>query len=80
MSQRHYDFVIQSAARGLKLGCGLHFYFSLINGCEKRALKPIVKRYQCSKLTVHSAPGAHISAAGRTFFGRVHPMCAHFPT
>ena len=32
---------------------------------------------QCSKLRVHSAPGAHISAAGRTFFGRVRPMCAH---
>ena len=26
---------------------------------------------QCSKLTVHSAPGAHISAAGRTF---IHPI------
>ena len=35
---------------------------------------------QCSKLRVHSAPGAHISAAGRTFFGRVRPMCAHFFT
>ena len=27
---------------------------------------------------MHSAPG--ISAAGGTFFGRVHPMCAHFFT
>ena len=35
---------------------------------------------QCSKLTVHSAPNAHISEAGRTFFGRVRPMCAHFFT
>ena len=35
---------------------------------------------QCSKLTVHTAPDAHISEAGRTFFGRVRPMCAHFFT
>ena len=28
---------------------------------------------QCSKLTVHSAPGAHIFAAGRMF----SHMCAH---
>ena len=35
---------------------------------------------QCSKLRVHSASGAHISAAVRTFFGRVRPMCAHFFT
>ena len=34
--------------------------------------------HQCSKLTVHSAPGAHISTAGRTFFGHVRPMCARF--
>ena len=27
--------------------------------------------FQCSKLRVHSVPGVHISAAGRTFFGRV---------
>ena len=27
---------------------------------------------QCSKLKVHSAPGAQISKAGRTFFAHVH--------
>ena len=35
---------------------------------------------QCSKLRVHSAPGAHISAAGRTFFRRVCPMYSHLYT
>ena len=30
--------------------------------------------YQCSKLTVHTAPDAHISEAGRTVFGHVRPM------
>ena len=35
---------------------------------------------QCSKLTVHSAPGVHISAAVRTFFACVRPMCTHFFT
>ena len=36
--------------------------------------------YQCSKLKVHSAPGVHISEAGRTFFGCVRPLGAHFFT
>ena len=35
---------------------------------------------QFSKLMVHSAPGAHISVAGRTFFGHMRLMCARFPT
>ena len=35
---------------------------------------------QCSKLMVHSAPGTHIFAAGRTFFGHVRPMCGHLFT
>ena len=29
---------------------------------------------------MHTAPDAYISEAGRTFFGRVRPMCAHFFT
>ena len=33
---------------------------------------------QCPKLRVHPAPGAHISAAGCTIFGGVHPECARF--
>ena len=33
---------------------------------------------QCLKLRVHPAPGAHISADGRTFCGRVCPACARF--
>ena len=32
---------------------------------------------QSSKLRVHSAPDAHISAAGHTFFGHVRLICAH---
>ena len=31
---------------------------------------------QCPKLRVHPAPGVHISAAGCTTFGGVHPECA----
>ena len=34
--------------------------------------------YQCPKLRVHTAPGVHISAAGCTIFGRMHPECARF--
>ena len=34
---------------------------------------------QCLKLKVRPAPEAHISDDGRTIFGRVHPMCMHFP-
>ena len=34
---------------------------------------------QCLKLRVRPAPEAHISDEGRTVFGTVHPMCAHFP-
>ena len=33
---------------------------------------------QCPKLRVHPAPGVHISAAGCTIFGGVHPECALF--
>ena len=33
---------------------------------------------QCPKLRVHPAPGAHISTAGCTIFGGVHPVCARF--
>ena len=33
---------------------------------------------QCPKLRVHPAPGVHISAAGCTIFGGVHPECARF--
>ena len=33
---------------------------------------------QCPKLRVHPAPGAHISKAGCTLFGGVHPVCARF--
>ena len=35
-------------------------------------------RVQCQKLRVHPAPGVHISAAGCTIFGGVHPECAPF--
>ena len=35
-------------------------------------------RFQCPKLRVHPAPGAHISAAGCTIFRGVHPECARF--
>ena len=33
---------------------------------------------QCSKLTVHTAPGVHNSAIGHTIFGTVRSMCARF--
>ena len=33
---------------------------------------------QCPKLKVHPAPGVHISTAGCTIFGGVHPVCARF--
>ena len=33
---------------------------------------------QCTKLRVHHAPGVHISKAGCTTFGGVHPVCARF--
>ena len=33
---------------------------------------------QCPKLRVHPAPGAHISMAGCTILGGVHPVCARF--
>ena len=33
---------------------------------------------QCPKLRVHPVPGVHISAAGCTIFGGVHPVCARF--
>ena len=35
--------------------------------------------FQCLKLGVRPAPEAHISDDGRTIFGSVHPLCAHFP-
>ena len=35
-------------------------------------------RIQCPKLTVHPAPGVHISTAGCTILGGVHPVCARF--
>ena len=40
------------------------------------------KRYrnQCPKLRVHPAPGVHISTAGCTILGGVHPVCARFLT
>ena len=34
--------------------------------------------YQCPKLRVHPAPGVHISTAGCTIFGVVHPVYARF--
>ena len=33
---------------------------------------------QCPKLRVHPAPGVHISTAGCTILGGVHPVCAAF--
>ena len=33
---------------------------------------------QCPKLRVHPAPGVHISTAGCTILGGVHPLCARF--
>ena len=33
---------------------------------------------QCPKLRVHPAPGVHISTAGCTILGGVHPVCARF--
>ena len=33
---------------------------------------------QCPKLRVHPAPGVHISTAGCTVLGGVHPVCARF--
>ena len=33
---------------------------------------------QCPKLRVHPAPGVHISTAGCTILGGVHPVCAPF--
>ena len=33
---------------------------------------------QCPKLRVHPAPGVHISMAGCTVLGGVHPVCARF--
>ena len=33
---------------------------------------------QCPKLTVHPAPNVHISTAGCTILGGVHPVCARF--
>ena len=35
-------------------------------------------KHQCSKLRVHTAPGAHISVDGRTIFWTVRPVCARF--
>ena len=34
--------------------------------------------WQCPKLRVHPAPGVHISTAGCTILGGVHPECAWF--
>ena len=34
--------------------------------------------FQCPKLRVHPAPGVHISTAGCTILGGVHPVCARF--
>ena len=33
---------------------------------------------QCPKLRVHPASGVHISTAGCTVLGGVHPVCARF--
>ena len=33
---------------------------------------------QCPKLRVHPVPVVHISTAGCTIFGGVHPVCARF--
>ena len=33
---------------------------------------------QCPKLRVHPAPDVHISTAGCTILGGVHPVCARF--
>ena len=38
----------------------------------------MVKKKQCPKLRVHPAPGVHISTAGCTILGGVHPVCASF--
>ena len=51
----------------------------LQTGCiRKRYNENSQFKKQCSKLRVHPAPGVHISAAGCTIFGGVHPECARF--
>ena len=35
-------------------------------------------KMQCPKLRVHPAPDVHISTAGCTILGGVHPVCARF--
>ena len=41
-------------------------------------LLQIFEAAQCPKLRVHPAPGVHISTAGCTVLGGVHPVCARF--
>ena len=43
-----------------------------------RFILPSHDPLQCPKLGVHPAPGAHISTAGCTIYGGVHPVCARF--
>ena len=40
--------------------------------------RPLSIPIQCPKLKVHTAPGVHISTAGCTILGGVHPVCARF--
>ena len=47
---------------------------SLVESLERPLSIPI----QCPKLKVHTAPGVHISTAGCTILGGVHPVCARF--
>ena len=60
----------------------LYIYLDISKKKEKKKIYIYIYKYlylyQCSKLRVHSAPGAHISAAGRTFLGRVRPMAHIF--
>ena len=49
-----------------------------INACTSGQQSRYANTMQCPKLRVHPAPGAHISAAGCTIFGGVHPECARY--
>ena len=53
---------------------GLNFHIPCVFPDREFSLFPC----QCPKLRVHPAPGVHISTAGCTILGGVHPMCARF--
>ena len=49
-----------------------------VHGLLLGALDSRITVIQWPKLRVHPAPGVHISTAGCTILGGVHPVCARF--